>query len=129
MSIMDKIKIDISDLIKQINKSLFHVYKKLAILLSEITFYSKEDQKITDPKLDRLIPYLEAFILMCHLQFNLNFEQKETNDVKFYKTTSKIEQTPQHEFFKNSINDTFVDFFLVFCTNNKKIINLMLKRS
>ena len=93
MSIMDKIKIDIADLIKQINSSLFHVYKKLDVLLSEITFHSKEDQKITDPKLDRLIPYLEAFILMCHLQFNLNFEQKEPNDVKFFKTTSKIEQT------------------------------------
>lgn len=129
---IEKIKQDMSDLVKALNHLLLEVYKKLDFLLSEINFHYKEDQKIVDPKLDRLIPFLEAFIIMCHLQFNLNYDLESERNLsskeKFFKTNSKIEQTPQNDFFKNTVNDHFIDFFIKFCTNNKKIINLMLKR-
>ena len=65
----EKIKNELNEFIKTINTQLIKCWEKLDLLLFEVSKMMKEDQKVIDPKLIRLIPYLEAFITLSHLQF------------------------------------------------------------
>jgi hypothetical protein len=139
ISALEKTKIDMSELIKSLNTNLFDVYKQFDNLLLSFSINIKDDQKMIDPRLDRLVPYIEAFIIMSHLQFfyshDLQVQHSTTNNnnSKFlikqsYNNSKTPEETPIIDFFSINKKDYFVEFFLKFCTNNKKIINLMLRR-
>jgi hypothetical protein len=128
-----KIKQELNEFIKQVNSMLLKCWEKLDLLLFEVSKMMKEDQKIIDPKLNRLIPYLEAFITLSHLQF-LPENKAEMSNNPFimeaaYKRTPK--KTPQKHFLSNTKDQLdlhFNDFFFKFSEKNKKVINLILRR-
>ena len=68
-SIRKELQNQLKSFIKKINELLFKCWEKLDQLLFEISKILKESQKTIVPKLNRLIPYLEAFITLSHLQF------------------------------------------------------------
>ena len=68
-SLQEKNKSIIMNFIKNFNEELMDCWERLDLLLFEVSKFMKEDQKIIDPKLNRLIPYIEAFILLSNLQF------------------------------------------------------------
>ena len=135
-----EIKKDMQNKLKQfirnINDKLFSCWEQLNNLLLDINNILKDSQDTLLSKLNRLIPYLETFITLSHLQFistnsinNLNnnpfiFEQKFTSG----------KDSPSHITFplktlnsKNEV-DSFVEFFYEFCEKNKKIINFILRQ-
>ena len=127
-SLLDKNKTLIMNFIKHFNEELMNCWEKLDILLFEVSKIMKEDQKIIDPKLNRLIPYIEAFILLSNLQF---LPEKQNQQQKFimeatYKKSPKY--SPDYKFKKYISESEFSDFFYRFCDKNKKVINLILRR-
>jgi hypothetical protein len=128
----DKQKIELIEFIKVVNGQLKMVWENLDMLLYEVSKIMKEDQKIIDPKLNRLIPYLEAFITLSHLQFLPEKSQNMVNTFimeEAYKRTPR--RTPQYNNIMNSENIqdiNFNEFFYRFCDKNKKVINLILRR-
>ena len=123
--------------IRTINDILFSCWDQLNNLLLGINNILKDSQDILLPKLNRLIPYLETFITLSHLQFistnsvsNNNIDNPFIFEQKF--TSGKA--SPTHATFpikslnsKNEI-DSFVEFFYQFCEKNKKIINFILRQ-
>ena len=113
----------------KINDILFPCWEKLNNLLFDINKMLKDDEKTIASKLNRLIPYLEAFIILSHLQF-LFFNEKCDN------TTFIIEKNYQKEFKSPARNlilnytdcSSFAQFFYNFVEKNKKVINLILRR-
>ena len=127
-SLQEKNKTLIMKFIKHFNEELMNCWEKLDILLFEVSKIMKEDQKIIDPKLNRLIPYIEAFILLSNLQF---LPEKQNQQQKFimeatYKKSPKY--SPDYKFKKYISESEFSDFFYKFCDKNKKVINLILRR-
>jgi hypothetical protein len=127
-SLQEKNKTTIMNFIKNFNEELMNCWEKLDILLFEISKIMKEDQKIIDPKLNRLIPYIEAFIVLSNLQF---LPEKPNQMQKFimettYKRSPKC--SPDLKFKKYISESEFADFFYKFCDKNKKVINLILRR-
>jgi hypothetical protein len=59
----------LKEFIKNINDILFSCWEQLNSLLLDINNLIKDNQDIIIPKLNRLIPYLETFITLSHLQF------------------------------------------------------------
>jgi hypothetical protein len=55
--------------IKDINNILFSCWEQLNNLLKDINILIKESQNNVLPKLNKLIPYLETFITLSHLQY------------------------------------------------------------
>ena len=104
---------------------------------------NKENQDSIFPKLNNLIPYLDTFITLSHLQFistNSPILNSENNPFIFEKKFEANTQSPIHMSppnvqsmslirlnSKNEI-DSFVEFFYEFCENNKKIINFILRQ-
>ena len=138
-SIRKELQNQLKSFIKKINELLFKCWEKLDQLLFEISKILKESQKTIVPKLNRLIPYLEAFITLSHLQLlsDGNDINKNSNIFvveKEYK--SSPHKTPQKnnliQMSPNSNNPfysfSFVEFFYRFCEKNKKVINLILCR-
>lgn len=127
-SLQEKNKNLIMTFIKNFNEELMNCWEKLDILLYEVSKIMKEEQKIIDPKLNRLIPYIEAFILLSNLQF---LPDKPNQIQKFimettYKKSPKY--SPDYKFKKYISESEFADFFYKFCDKNKKVINLILRR-
>ena len=119
--------------IKNINNVLFKCWEKLDALLFEIGKLLKDDQKIILPKLNRMIPYLEAFITLSHLQFLQ--ESSEITKSNPFIMEKAYRKTPHKTPMKNMMLSpngpyvgTFTEFFYKFCDKNKKIINLILRR-
>ena len=119
--------------IKNINNVLFKCWEKLDALLFEIGKLLKDDQKIIIPKLNRMIPYLEAFITLSHLQFLQ--ESSEITKSNPFIMEKAYRKTPHKTPMKNMMLSpngpyvgTFTEFFYKFCDKNKKIINLILRR-
>ena len=139
ISIRKELQNELKIFIKKINDLLFKCWENLDKLLFEISKILKESQKTIVPKLNRLIPYLEAFITLSHLQFLSDGNDINKNGNIFivekeYKTTPH--KTPQKntliQLSPNSNNPfysfSFVEFFYHFCEKNKKVINLILYR-
>ena len=127
-SLQEKNKSLIMSFIKNFNEELMNCWEKLDLLLFEVSKIMKEEQKIIDPKLNRLIPYIEAFILLSNLQF---LPEKPNQMQKFimettYKRSPKY--SPDYKFKKYISESEFADFFYKFCDKNKKVINLILRR-
>ena len=127
-SLQEKNKSIIMNFIKNFNEELMDCWERLDLLLFEVSKFMKEDQKIIDPKLNRLIPYIEAFILLSNLQF---LPEKPNQMQKFimettYKKSPKY--SPDYKFKKYISESEFADFFYKFCDKNKKVINLILRR-
>ncbi len=127
-NLLEKNKNLIMTFIKNFNEELMNCWEKLDVLLYEVSKIMKEDQKIIDPKLNRLIPYIEAFILLSNLQF---LPDKPNQIQKFimettYKKSPKF--SPDYKFKKYISDSEFADFFYKFCDRNKKVINLILRR-
>jgi E3 ubiquitin-protein ligase HUWE1 len=121
--------------IKNINNILFPCWEQLNNLLLDINFILKDNQDIIVPKLNRLIPYLETFITLAHLQFistNSSSQNLDKNAFIFEKKfvpnndppSTVASPIPQA---KNEI-DVFVEYFYEFCEKNKKIINFILRQ-
>ena len=90
--IKQELKNELNNFIKRINNTLSKCWEKLDILLFEISKLLKDDQKIIIPKLNRMIPYLEAFITLSHLQFlQENSEITHTNPFIMEKAYVKYE--------------------------------------
>lgn len=134
---IEKIKSELSDFVKKINLLLIKCWEKLNHLLFEISKIMKEDQKTMDPKLNRLIPFIEAFITLSHLQFLPEKFMLTINPFiieKSYKNTPR--KTPQSHYGLSHANSPlhlaegldYNEFFYRFCDKNKKIINLILRR-
>ena len=132
--------------IKEINEVLFSCWEQLNNLLFNINTRLKENQELILPKLNRLIPYLETFITLSHLQFistyspNLDqdkipfiFEKNFDSNRKSSNLSSSFNAQPQSPLplvrlnSKNEV-DSFVEFFYEFCEKNKKIINYILRQ-
>jgi E3 ubiquitin-protein ligase HUWE1 len=128
----DTKKNELGSFIKTINVELLKVWQNLDTLLYEISKIMKEDQKVIDPKLNRLIPYLEAFITLSHLQFLPEKSQTVVNTFIMedaYKRTPRKTPTIDRIFGNDNIIDKgFNEFFYAFCDRNKKVINLILRR-
>ena len=118
--------------IKNINDILFPCWEQLNNLLLDINSLLKDNQDIIVPKLNRLIPYLETFITLSHLQFISTNSSSQTDknafifEKKFIADGDHLSlSSPPHA--KNEI-DAFVEFFYEFCEKNKKIINFILRQ-
>ena len=118
--------------IKNINDILFPCWEQLNNLLLDINSLLKDNQDIIVPKLNRLIPYLETFITLSHLQFISTNSSSQTDknafifEKKFIADGDRLSlSSPPHA--KNEI-DAFVEFFYEFCEKNKKIINFILRQ-
>ena len=128
--------------IKNINEILFSCWKQLNNILLNINTSLKDNQENLFPKLNRLIPYLETFITLSHLQFistnsplNLDnnpfiFEKKFESNIQPQIQISSSNFQSLSLIRLNSKNevDSFVEFFYEFCENNKKIINFILRQ-
>ena len=121
--------------IKDINNILFSCWEQLNNLLTNINTKLKDNQIIIIPKLNRLIPYLEIFTTLSHLQFISTHSLNNFNNNPFIfekKFDSEISSSPPSQCLSlvrlNSKNevDYFVEFFYEFCEKNKKIINYIL---
>ena len=126
--------------IKDINNILFSCWEQLNNLLKDINILIKESQDNILPKLNKLIPYLETFITLSHLQyistypsilnleknpfiFEQNFDSNINNNNKNnIQSLSLIRLNSKNEV------DNFVEFFYDFCEKNKKLINYILKQ-
>ena len=121
--------------IKNINNILFSCWEQLNNLLLDINSILKDNQDFIVPKLNRLIPYLETFITLSHLQFistNSNTNNNEKAFIFEKNFVSNLESpspgpSPNPLTTKNEI-DVFVEFFYEFCEKNKKIINFILRQ-
>ena len=132
--------------IKEINEVLFSCWEQLNNLLFNINTRLKENQELILPKLNRLIPYLETFITLSHLQFISTyspildqdkkpfiFEKNFDSNRKSSNLSSSFNAQPQSPLplvrlnSKNEV-DSFVEFFYEFCEKNKKIINYILRQ-
>ena len=124
--------------IKNINNILFSCWEQLNNLVLGINNILKDSQDNLLPKLNRLIPYLETFITLSHLQFISTTSNKSYNsdknpfifEQKFISgkespTRSSLILKPLNS--KNEV-DYFVEFFYEFCEKNKKIINFILRQ-
>ncbi len=134
---IEKLKSELSDFVKKINLVLIKCWEKLNHLLFEISKIMKEEQKTLDPKLNRLIPFIEAFITLSYLQFLPEKVMLTINPFimeKSYKNTPR--KSPQ---VRNGLSNgnsplhlaeglDYNEFFYRFCDKNKKIINLILRR-
>ena len=69
--------------IKEINDILFSCWEQLNNLLLNINERLKENQELILPKLNRLIPYLETFITLSHLQFISTYSPMGTEKSPF----------------------------------------------
>ena len=137
---------ELKHFIRIINDMLFSCWKQLNNLLLNINTSLKENKENQDsifPKLNNLIPYLDTFITLSHLQFistNSPILNSENNPFIFEKKFEANTQSPIHMSppnvqsmslirlnSKNEI-DSFVEFFYEFCENNKKIINFILRQ-
>ena len=123
--------------IKEVNDILFSCWEQLNNLLLDINNILKDSQDAALlPKLNRLIPYLETFITLSHLQF-ITTSSNTTNTENPFIFEQKFvsgKASPSHVTFplkslnsKNEI-DNFVEFFYEFCEKNKKIINFILRQ-
>ena len=134
MEMQDKLK----KFIKQINDILFSCWEQLNNLVLGVNNILKDSQDNLLPKLNRLIPYLETFITLSHLQFistnstSLNFSDK--NPFIFEQKFISGKDSPTRVSFplksmnsKNEV-DSFVEFFYEFCEKNKKVINFILRQ-
>ena len=134
MEMQDKLK----KFIKQTNDILFSCWEQLNNLVLGVNNILKDSQDNLLPKLNRLIPYLETFITLSHLQFistnstSLNFSDK--NPFIFEQKFISGKDSPTHVSFElkpmNSKNavDSLVEFFYEFCEKNKKMINFILRQ-
>ena len=132
--------------IKEINEVLFSCWEQLNNLLFNINTRLKENQELILPKLNRLIPYLETFITLSHLQFISTyspildqdkkpfiFEKNFDSNRKSSNLSSSFNAQPQSPLplvrlnSKNEV-DSFLEFFYEFCEKNKKIINYILRQ-
>ena len=117
--------------IGKISDILFQCWEKLDILLYEINIMLKDDQKTIASKLNRLIPYLEAFITLSHLHFIFygNNNSSTTNSNKFVieKSYEAEKKSPLQKNISFS-ESSFIKFFYSFCEKNKKVINIILRR-
>ena len=119
----------LKEFIKNINDILFSCWEQLNSLLLDINNIIKDNQDIIIPKLNRLIPYLETFITLSHLQFiSTNSTSSDKKAFIFEKKfVSNAESPINNNNIKNEI-DSFVEFFYEFCEKNKKIINFILRQ-
>ena len=128
----------LKEFIKNINNILFPCWEQLDNLLLDINTLIKDNQDIIIPKLNRLIPYLETFITLSHLQFISTNSPSSTNDKNAFifekkfmglgdSLISGLSPNPHIQNIKNEI-DAFVEFFYEFCEKNKKIINFILRQ-
>ena len=135
--------------IKIINEILFSCWEKLNNLLLNISNLLKDNQDIILHKLNRVIPYLDAFITLSHLQFistksalinsennpfifEKKFEIKTSpisQNILSPKTSSNIQSLSLVRLNSKNEVDSFVEFFYEFCKKNKKIINIILRQS
>ena len=126
--------------IKEINDILFSCWEQLNNLLLNINERLKENQELILPKLNRLIPYLETFITLSHLQFISTYSPMGTEkspfifEQNFESPKSYNNSQPNNQSMtlvrlnsKNEV-DSFVEFFYEFCEKNKKIINYILRQ-
>ena len=122
--------------IKDINNILFPCWEQLNNLLVDINSLLKDNQDTIVPKLNRLIPYLETFITLSHLQFvSTNSPTINVDKIAFVfeqkfisggESPSKSKSANNYT-LKNEI-DIFVEYFYEFCEKNKKIINFILRQ-
>ena len=134
MEMQDKLK----KFIKQTNDILFSCWEQLNNLVLGVNNILKDSQDNLLPKLNRLIPYLETFITLSHLQFistnstSLNFSEKNPFifEQKFISGKDSPTRIPFELKPMNSKNevDSFVEFFYEFCEKNKKVINFILRQ-
>ena len=125
----------LKEFIKNINNILFPCWEQLDNILLDINTLLKDSQDIIIPKLNRLIPYIETFITLSHLQFistNSSINQDKNAFIFEKKFIASGESpspgiSPNPHVQKNEI-DAFVEFFYEFCEKNKKIINFILRQ-
>ena len=127
--------------IRNINDILFSCWEQLNNLLTDINNLLKDNQDIILPKLNRIIPYLETFTTLSHLQYVSTtlsgiksdnnafiFEKKFISGKEPQSSSYPSPPTPlKHLNSKNDI-DVSVEFFYEFCEKNKKIINFILRQ-
>ena len=142
-----KLNKELNVFIKNINTMLFKCWEKLDLLLFEISKKLRDDQKTIVPKLNKMIPYLEAFITLSHLQFLQDNKEITSNpfiiETSYRKTPLKTpiksmlissSSSPNNIHNTNNNNNnayssiSFGEFFYKFCDKNKKVINLILRR-
>ena len=113
--IKQELKNELNNFIKRINNTLSKCWEKLDILLFEISKLLKDDQKIIIPKLNRMIPYLEAFITLSHLQFlQENSEITHTNPFIMEKAYRKSPHKTPMKNMMLSPNGPYVGTFTEF---------------
>ena len=133
---------ELKHFIKSINEILFPCWKQLNNLLLDLNNLLKDSQEIIFYKLNRLIPYLETFITLSHLQFistnSATLLNSENNPFIFEKNFENqglgpIPKSPNNSLSLIRLNsknevDSFVEYFYEFCEKNKKIINFILRQ-
>ena len=117
--------------IGKISDILFPCWEQLNKLLYDINLMLKDDQKTIASKLNRLIPYLEAFITLSHLHFIFygnNSSSNITNKFVIEKNYQAEKKSPMRNSFSSLTDSSFIKFFYNFCEKNKKVINIILRR-
>ena len=117
--------------IGKISDILFPCWEQLDKLLYDINIMLKDDQKTIASKLNRLIPYLEAFITLSHLHFIFYGNNSSSDNISKFVIVNDYKSVKKSPALNNlsSSNDTsFIKFFYNFCEKNKKVINIILRR-
>ena len=81
-------------------------------------------------KLNRLIPFFDAFLTLSHLNFIFYGTNKNSNQNKDkFVIEENILLLNKSQSFESFSSESFpVKLFFEFCQKNKKIINLLLRR-
>ena len=119
---------ELKHFIKSINEILFPCWKQLNNLLLDLNNLLKDSQEIIFYKLNRLIPYLETFITLSHLQFistNSALLNSENNPFIFEKNFENqglgpIPKSPNNSLSLIRLNSKNEVIFMNFAKRTKK---------
>ena len=128
--IKTELLIQFASFIGKINKVLFPCWEQLNNLLNEINKKINDGEKKIDSKYLIFQPFLQSFILLSFLYINFNSKYNKNNSVQFIieKNYKSEQKSPLRNDIFTFTDASFIRYFNKFCEDNKKIINIILKK-
>ena len=116
--------------ISKVNKILFPCWEQLDKLLNEINKKIIEGEKKVESKYSIFLPFLQSFILVSFLYINFNSKYNKNNSVQFIieKNYKSEQKSPLRNDIFTFTDSSFIQYFNKFCDDNKKLINIILKK-
>ena len=119
-----------ANFISKINKILFPCWEQLDKLLNEINKKIKDGEKKIESKYLIFLPFLQSFIILSFLYINFNSKYNKNNSAQFIieKNYKSEQKSPLRNDILTFTDTSFIQYFNKFCDDNKKLINIILKK-